>query len=253
MSCAGSGHNISVLVGAGACHHKRFKAGNLTTGFIAEEFKGGFVGRTPDAPTRTLLVAVAATMHRRQREREIGISGQLPGHEAHIEDAYVVRLAGDEQPVTVAFAGGVYRVQAGGETTEIATEWRPGQVLFECLADSRPVCVQLSAAGAGHMLFHAGCLVEAIVLSPRVAELNRLMPARRVGDTSRFLLSPMPGLLKAVAVRVGQEVKAGEELCTVEAMKMENVLRAERDGTISKLHATVGESLAVDQKIVEFA
>jgi propionyl-CoA carboxylase alpha chain len=112
--------------------------------------------------------------------------------------------------------------------------------------------VQLAPSGAGYTLFHAGCLVEALVLSTRVAELNRLMPARRVSDTSRFLLSPMPGLLKALAVRVGQEVKAGEELCTVEAMKMENVLRAERDGTISKLYAAAGESLAVDQKIVEF-
>ncbi len=246
----GVNHNVSFL--AAIMHHKRFQAGKLTTGFIAEEFKGGYVGRALDAATRQLLVAVAATIHRRVREREIGIAGQLPGHEAHIEDFSVVRLAGEEQPVSVSFAGGVYRVKAGDETTEIATDWRPGQPLFECLADSRPVCVQLVAAGPGHTLFHAGCLVEAVVLSPRVAELNRLMPARRVSDTSRFLLSPMPGLLKALAVRVGQEVKAGEELCTVEAMKMENVLRAERDGTISKLHAAAGESLAVDQKIVEF-
>jgi propionyl-CoA carboxylase alpha chain len=113
--------------------------------------------------------------------------------------------------------------------------------------------VQAEPAGLGLRLFHAGASLKASVLVPRVAELARLMPTKRPPDTSRFLLSPMPGLLKAVAVKAGQEVKAGEELCVVEAMKMENILRAERDGTISKLHAAVGDSLAVDQKILEFA
>jgi propionyl-CoA carboxylase alpha chain len=246
----GVNHNISFL--AAIMHHKRFQSGKLTTGFIAEEFKGGYTGRALDATTRPLLVAVAATAHRRLREREVGVSGQLPGHEAHIEDSYVVRLAGTELAVRIVHVGDVYRVEADGETVEITTDWRPGQPLFEGHADGKPFCVQLARIGSGYTLFHAGCLADAIVLSPRVAELNRLMPARRVSDTSRFLLSPMPGLLKSLAVRVGQEIKAGEELCTVEAMKMENVLRAERDGTISKLHATVGESLSVDQKIVEF-
>ncbi len=246
----GVNHNISFL--AAIMHHERFKAARLTTGFIAEEFKGGFHGRDLDAATRALLVAVAAVVHRRIRERDVGISGQLKGHEAHVEGEFVVRLAGEETRAAVDFTGGVYHVKAGKDAIEIATEWRPGVPLFECLADSKPVCVQVAQAGAGYSLFHAGCLVDAMVTGARVAELNRLMPARRASDTSKFLLSPMPGLLKAVAVKAGQEVKAGEELCTVEAMKMENVLRAERDGTISKIHAAVGESLAVDQKIVEF-
>jgi propionyl-CoA carboxylase alpha chain len=101
-------------------------------------------------------------------------------------------------------------------------------------------------------LQHAGVSLKASVLTPRLAELARLMPVKRPPDMSRFLLSPMPGLLKAVAVAPGQEVKAGEELCVIEAMKMENILRAERDATIGKLHAAVGDSLAVDQKILEF-
>jgi propionyl-CoA carboxylase alpha chain len=247
----GVNHNIPFL--AAIMHHKRFRAGKLTTGFIAEEFKGGYVGRPVDAPTRALLVAVAATMHRRIREREVGISGQLPGHEAKIGADCVVRLAGDETPVRIGLEGGLYRIAAAGETVEIATEWRPGAALFECLADGRPVCVQTAPKGTGFALSYAGCLVDAVVLGPRAAELARLMPAHKAGDSSRFLLSPMPGLLKGLAVKVGQDVKAGEELCTVEAMKMENVLRAERDGTVAKLHAAVGESLSVDQKIVEFA
>jgi propionyl-CoA carboxylase alpha chain len=112
--------------------------------------------------------------------------------------------------------------------------------------------VQVETDGSVLHLLHAGVSVKASVHTPRVAELARLMPVKRPPDTSRFLLSPMPGLLKALAVKSGQEVKAGEELCVIEAMKMENILRAERDGTIAKLHASVGDSLAVDQKIVEF-
>jgi propionyl-CoA carboxylase alpha chain len=140
----------------------------------------------------------------------------------------------------------------GGGTTEVATAWQPGATLFEGLVDGAPVCVQVDRAGAGWRLFHAGCMADVLVLGPRAAELNRLMPAKRIADTSRFLLSPMPGLLKSVAVRQGQEIKAGEALCTVEAMKMENVLRAERDGTVARIFAAAGDSLAVDQKIVEF-
>jgi propionyl-CoA carboxylase alpha chain len=247
----GVNHNISFL--AAIMHHKRFQDGRLTTGFIAEEFKGGFTGNNPNAATRATLVAVAATLYRRTREREIGVSGQLKGHEAKIADAVVVRLAGDETEAVLSHVAGIYRVVTAQGTTEIATAWQPGATLFEAVVDGANLCVQVDRAGSGWRLFHAGCLVDALVLGRRAAELNRLMPARRIADTSRFLLSPMPGLLKNIAVRAGQEIKTGEELCTVEAMKMENVLRAERDGTVAKLHAAAGDSLAVDQKIVEFA
>jgi propionyl-CoA carboxylase alpha chain len=246
----GVNHNIPFL--AAIMHHKRFQDARLTTGFIAEEFKGGFKGRALDAETRDILVGVAATIHYRQRLREIGISGQLQGHEAAIGEAAVVRLDGQEIAVSIRFEAGVCRVASAAGTTEIATAWQPGAILFEGLVDGAPVCVQVDRAGAGWRLFHAGCMADALVLSPRAAELNRLMPAKRVADTSRFLLSPMPGLLKSLAVRPGQEIKVGEALCTVEAMKMENVLRAERDGTIAKIFAAAGDSLAVDQKIIEF-
>jgi propionyl-CoA carboxylase alpha chain len=247
----GVGHNIPFL--AAIMHHKRFQEARLTTGFIAEEFKGGFKGRALDAETRGVLVGVAAAIHHRQRLREIGISGQLQGHEATVGEAAIVRLDGQEIAVSIRFEAGVYRVALpGGGTTEVATAWQPGATLFEGLVDGAPVCVQVDRAGAGWRLFHAGCMADVLVLGPRAAELNRLMPAKRIADTSRFLLSPMPGLLKSVAVRQGQEIKAGEALCTVEAMKMENVLRAERDGTVARIFAAAGDSLAVDQKIVEF-
>ena len=246
----GVNHNIPFL--AAIMHHKRFQDARLTTGFIAEEFKGGFKGRALDAETRGILVGVAATIHHRQRLREIGISGQLQGHEAKIGEEAVVRLDGQEIAVSIRFEAGVCRVASAAGTTEIATAWQPGATLFEGLVDGAPVCVQVDRAGAGWRLFHAGCMADALVLSPRAAELNRLMPAKRIADTSRFLLSPMPGLLKSISVRQGQEIKAGEALCTVEAMKMENVLRAERDGTVAKIFAAAGDSLAVDQKIIEF-
>ncbi len=246
----GVNQNISFL--AAIMHHERFQAARLTTGFIAEEFKGGFKGRALDAALRATFVAVAAALHRRQREREIGISGQLPGHAAKIGETVAVRLDGIETEARVQFAGGVLRIVTADGTSEVASAWQPGLALFEGLIDGVPVCVQVARAGSGYRLFHAGCLVDALVLDPRAAALNRLMPAKRAADTSRFLLSPMPGLLKSVAVRDGQEIKAGEPLCTIEAMKMENVLRAERDGTVAKLLAAAGDSLAVDQKIIEF-
>ena len=143
-------------------------------------------------------------------------------------------------------------VFADGAVLALESDWRVGEILFRGEVDGDTLHVQVETDGATLLLLHAGVSLKASVLTPRVAELARLMPVKRPPDMSRFLLSPMPGLLKAIAVKPGQDVKAGEELCVIEAMKMENILRAERDGTIGKLHAAVGDSLAVDQKIVEF-
>jgi propionyl-CoA carboxylase alpha chain len=246
----GVGHNIPFL--AALVHHPRFKAGRLTTGFIAEEFPGGFKGRVVDVDLRRVLVALAAVAQRRIRERETGISGQLKGHEAKIEAEFVVRLAGEDTAAKVEFADGAYRVTAGGETSLVTTEWSPGRVLMEATVDGAALSAQIERNGAGFMLAHGGTNLPVLVLPPRVAKLRKLMPEKRAADTSKFLLSPMPGLLKTLPLQAGQEVKAGDELCVVEAMKMENILRAERDGKIAKLHAAAGDSLAVDQKIVEF-
>ena len=246
----GVGHNIPFL--SALVRHPRFKAGKLTTGFIAEEFPGGFKGRAVDVDLRRTLVALAAVAQRRIRERETGVSGQLAGHEATIERDFVVRLAGEDTPVKIELAHGTYRVTAEGEMSLVTTSWSPGTLLMEAVVDGEALSAQIERKGAGFALTHAGASVDALVVAPRVAELRKLMPEKRAADTSKFLLSPMPGLLKALPVKAGQDVKAGEELCVVEAMKMENILRAERDGKIAKLHAAAGDSLAVDQKIVEF-
>jgi propionyl-CoA carboxylase alpha chain len=246
----GVGHNIPFL--SALVRHPRFKAGKLTTGFIAEEFPGGFKGRTIDVDLRRTLVALAAVAQRRIRERETGVSGQLAGHEAKIERDFVVHLAGEDTAAKVEFAHGTYRVLAEGEMSLVTTAWAPGTLLMEAVVDGEALSAQIERKGAGFTLTHAGAAVDALVVAPRVAALRKLMPEKRLADTSKFLLSPMPGLLKALPVKAGQDVKAGEELCVVEAMKMENILRAERDGKIAKLHAAAGDSLAVDQKIVEF-
>ena len=146
-----------------------------------------------------------------------------------------------------------FAVVIGNEAVSVKTDWQIGQPLFVGTVDGRPVCVQVDRDGVSYTLAHAGSRVKATVLTHRAAQLNKLMPFKAPPDMSKYLLSPMPGLLRAVEVSEGQEVKAGEALAVVEAMKMENILKAERDGVIAKIHAQPGESLAVDQKIIEFA
>ena len=146
-----------------------------------------------------------------------------------------------------------YRVTGAVEDSVVVSDWKPGDTLFRGRVDGRPIAVQVDRVGPRLLLRHGGAEVEALVLRPLVAELAARMPEKAPPDLSRYLLSPMPGLLVQVAVENGQEVKAGETLAVVEAMKMENVLRAERDGTVAKIHAEPGASLAVDQVILEFA
>ena len=246
----GLNHNIAFI--AAIMAHPRFREGRLSTNFIAEEFPDGFKGRALDDRLLHMLAAVGAVVQRRQGERETQISGQLAGHGKRPPARLDMKLNGTELSAQlVPFKGG-YAVGFGERTVKVTSEWQPGQPLFIGTIDGTAVIVQVDSRHSFWRLFHAGCQVDVTALPPRIAELARLMPQKKPPDTSRFLLSPMPGLLKAVAVKEGQAVKAGEELAVVEAMKMENVLRSVRDGTIGRLHAKPGDSLAVDQKILEF-
>ncbi|MBX3502978.1 MAG: acetyl/propionyl/methylcrotonyl-CoA carboxylase subunit alpha [Alphaproteobacteria bacterium] len=239
----GLNHNMSFL--AALVGHPRFRAGKLTTNFIAEEFKGGFT--TAHLPPRdpAILIAVAATIDRITSAR----------HGGPAAGSVVVVLNGVHHDASVSIEElfGSIEVTVGQREMKVATRWSPGQPLFDAMIDATRVVAQVDTRGAGYTLFHAGGQADVLVLSPRRAELLKLMPTKAAPDTSKFLLSPMPGLLVSVEVAEGQEIKAGEALAKVEAMKMENVLRATRDGTIAKLHAQPGESLRVDQKILEFA
>jgi len=235
----GVSHNVPFL--AALMAHPRFREGRLTTNFIAEEFKGGFTAAHLPPRDPAVLAAVAAVVER-LRDRSGAANGPC-----------VVMLNREPMPVTVAANGLGFIVTSGGRSIEIATVWAPGDPLLHGKVDGQAVAVQVDAVGSGWRLIHEGGQAEALVLTPRQAELYALMPVKAAPDTSKFLLSPMPGLLASVAVSEGQEVKAGEALAVVEAMKMENVLRAVQDGTVKVLHAKAGDSLKVDQKIIEFA
>jgi propionyl-CoA carboxylase alpha chain len=169
------------------------------------------------------------------------------------QDTRTVMLNREPVAITVTGKDGNFTVKVGERSIGVQTGWAPGEPLLHGKVDGQDVAVQVDTVGSGWRLVHEGGQAEALVLTPRQAELYALMPVKAAPDTSKFLLSPMPGLLASVAVAEGQEVKAGEALAVVEAMKMENVLRAVQDGTVKTLHAKAGDSLKVDQKIIEFA
>ncbi|MCC8428307.1 acetyl/propionyl/methylcrotonyl-CoA carboxylase subunit alpha [Reyranella aquatilis] len=236
----GVSHNVPFL--AALMAHPRFVAGNLTTNFIAEEFKGGFTAEHLPPGDPAMLAAIAAVVDR------------IHAHRAGApQSERVVMLNRKPFPVSVSGGGLEYVVETEGRHIVIETGWLPGEPLVHAKVDQHDIVVQVDALGSGWRLVHEGGQADVLVLTPRQAELYALMPVKAAPDTSKFLLSPMPGLLASVAVSEGQEVKAGEALAVVEAMKMENVLRATRDGTVKTLHAKAGDSLRVDQKIIEFA
>jgi len=232
--------------------HPRFAEARLTTAFIPEEFPHGFRAAdvVPDDPQ--LFVAVAAAVHRAFRDRAAGIEGQVEGHELEVGEDYVV--LGMEAPVTVLTqpAQGGCDVRIGDRTFAVRHQWRFGEILLRGTCNGAPFAMQVERPGLKYRLAHLGAARELTVLPARAAALLQLMPFKPPPDRTRILLSPMPGLLTEVAVHAGQEVKAGERLVVIEAMKMQNVLLAERDGTVAELLARPGESLAVDQPVLRF-
>ncbi|MET0541100.1 MAG: biotin/lipoyl-containing protein, partial [Variovorax sp.] len=244
--------------------HPKFVTGDFNTGFIAEHYARGFHAEDVPHADRDFLVALVAFMHRRYRARASGISGQLEGHGVKVGEQFVVVTLdadGDHvySPVSVTdFRGpsGSSAVQVGPRTYRISTQAQLGSVRVEGFVDDKPFVAQVER-GAGKnplalRVSHDGTLIEAMVLSPLGARLQKLMPYKAPPDLSKFLMSPMPGLLVEVSVQPGQQVQAGEKLAVIEAMKMENVLFATQDGVVGKISAGKGESLAVDQIILEF-
>ena len=244
--------------------HPKFVAGDFNTGFIAEHYASGF--RSEDVPHEDpdFLVALAAYANRRALQRSAGISGQLRGHEFKVgEDFVVVRLDGmgkhQQQAATVRdyeVESGSSLVETNGKRYTLCSKWHLGGARIRGTVDGKPFTAQVERGVPRNPLAlrisHNGTRLDALVLTPRSAELHALMPYKAPPDMSRFLLSPMPGLLVDVAVQPGQKVQAGERLAVIEAMKMENVLFAAADGVVGKVLAAKGESLAVDQPIVEF-
>jgi propionyl-CoA carboxylase alpha chain len=245
-------HNIAFL--SALMQHKRWREGRLSTGFIAEEFPEGFAPLVADGELAHRLVAVAAQVDDVENSRKRRISGQLRADVVRFERKRAVMLAGARTDVELTDVNGDLTVLLeDGRALRVASSWRPGQPVWTGAIDGARVAVQVRPILNGFTLDHRGVSVAARVYTRREAELAALMPEKKAADTSKFLLCPMPGLVKSISVVDGQEAKAGDPLCMVEAMKMENVLRAERDVTVKKVLAKEGDSLAVDAVIMEFA
>ena len=214
---------------------------------------GGFQAASLALEEPAPLVAVAAAIGPPRRSASAASAASLP---ATRRERGRSSSSSSRRPSTRSrypCAEGGYDVSVGGERQLVRSAWRIGEPLFKGSVDGRPLTVQVERQGTGYKLNHGGHQLDVRVLSPATAKHLAVMPKKAAPDLSRYLMSPMPGLLVSLAVKVGQEVKAGEELAVVEAMKMENILRAERNGVIAKLHAKPGDSLAVDQAILEFA
>jgi len=233
--------------------HPRFNSGDFNTGFIAEEFPKGFQPENLVHDNPLLLAAAAAFARARYIQRAMTTSGTLKGHERKLEQEWVAQMQGGQQLLlTLTAIEGGYAIEHEGMAHQLKSDWKLGQLLFEGSWDGKPVCLQIERRGIKYRLNHFGTQSDVLVMTPPAAHLHALMPAKPAADFSKFLLSPMPGLLTDVAVSAGQQVKAGEKLAVIEAMKMENVLKAEQDGVVAELLAKAGESLAVDQAIIRF-
>ena len=235
----------------------RFASGDFDTGFIAQTWPQGFGAASAGGDERDFLITLAAAVHRRGLARSAGISGQLAGHEVRIGERFVVvESAADgsttETPVTVAVDGADTVVTIDGRARSVALASPFRDIAVRGRIDGVPFAAQVERVGLALRLARNGARIEVRVLTPRAAELRALMPFKPPPDLSRFLLSPMPGLLVAVVVVPGQAVRAGERLAVIEAMKMENIVVAADDGVVAKVVATAGESVAVDEVILEF-
>ena len=246
----GVNHNISFLNALIA--HPRFKEGRLTTNFIAEEYPDGFHASDVPQADPMIPVAIAAIAHRIITQRASQISGQTRRFELGDREDWVVIANGDHYPVDVIEVAHGFEVEHGEAVYRITTDWTIGDPVLESEVNGVAVSMQIDRTGAGYRLYHRGAEINILVLPPRGAALTEHMIEREPPDLSKFLLSPMPGLLVRLSVGEGDEVKAGEELAAVEAMKMENSLRATDTAVVAKILVSEGDSLEVDQPILEF-
>jgi propionyl-CoA carboxylase alpha chain len=246
-------HNIPFL--SALMQRERWQQGNLSTGFLAQEFPGGFHPLPAEGDTARVLAAVAAALDHVLGERKRGISGQRPGSTVMRERRRVVRLGEREIMLDISREGDALAVHFAGEPTPLLlrSTWRAGEALWSGTVAGKPTWVQVRPVLNGFDLFHRGVETRAYVYTEREAAAARLMPTKQTVDTGKAVRCPMPGVVVSIPVIEGQEIKAGETLAVIEAMKMENVLRAERDGTVKAIKVKPGESLPVDAVILEFA
>jgi propionyl-CoA carboxylase alpha chain len=241
---------------AALMQHPVFHSGIFDTGFIPKHYPTGFDASMVPHDDPALLVSVAAFVYRAYTDRGASVSGQMAGHERTVGDDWmVIRLnpeGNENHPVRARPISGGYHVEYKGKSFEILSDWQLGQPLFTGTCNGEDFTLQVERHKTRYSLFHWGTRADFMIMSARAASLLALMPEKQAPDLSKFLMSPMPGLLREVAVKVGQDVKAGEKLAVIEAMKMENILKADQDCKVKKISAAAGESLTVDQIIIEF-
>ena len=247
----GIGHNLPFV--AAVMDHPKFISGDMTTAFIAEEYPEGFEGVTLGEDGLKKIAAAAAAMNRVAEIRRTRVSGRLDNHERRVGTEWNVALQGVDFDTTIeADHDGSTVKFADGTKARVEGDWTPGDSLARMLVDGEGLVLKVDKITQGFRIRSRGADLKVHVRTPRQAELAKLMPEKLPPDTSKMLLCPMPGLVVKVNVAEGDEVQEGQALCTIEAMKMENILRAERKGVVSKINAEAGDSLAVDAVIMEF-
>ena len=247
----GIGHNLPFL--SAVMDHKKFISGQITTAFIAEEYSEGFDGVDLTDDKIQDLAACAAAMNRVAEIRRTKISGRMDNHERRVGDDWVVQIAGKVFLVNVlADTAGANVIFEDETSIRVSGDWLPGKKLANMTAGDKSLVIKINKITGGFRMRTRGADLKVLVRTPRQAELSKHMQEKLPPDTSKMLLCPMPGLIVKIDVEIGQEVQEGQPLCTVEAMKMENILRAERKGVVAKINSSVGDSLAVDDIILEF-
>ena len=249
----GLGHNVPFL--AAVMDQDRFKSGQLSTAYIKDEFPAGFDGTAPTAFQADVMTAVAAHMHRTLAERARKTGNGLANPQTRTDWTVVVGDA-TPRPVRLKAAGSELSIEfpdEGRTLTLDAIDWRPGKAVFRGALDGQAFTVEVHPAAEGFVIRHRAAKARALVLTPLSAELHERLPKREPADTSKIIVSPMPGLVVALDVHVGQEVKTGETVAIIEAMKMQNIIKAERDGVVKTVGAKAGDSVAADEVLVEFA
>jgi len=247
----GIGHNLPFL--SAVMDHPKFVSGEMTTAFIAEEWPEGFEGVELPQDALRRIAAACAAMNRVSEIRRARVSGRMDNHERKVGDDWVVTLQGTDFPLTVHAdrEGATIRFEDGA-SLRVEGRWTPGMTLATMSVDGAPLVLKVGKISGGFRIRARGADIKVHVRNPRQAELAKLMPEKLPPDTSKLLLCPMPGLVVKIDVEEGQEVQEGQPLCTIEAMKMENILRAEKRAVVSKINAGAGDSLAVDEVIMEF-
>ncbi|KAG1667718.1 Propionyl-CoA carboxylase alpha chain, mitochondrial [Nymphon striatum] len=232
--------------------HVKFTSGNMTTAFIEEEYPEGFGGVDISDEDIPRIAAACAAMHRVAEIRRTRVTGRMGNHERKVGAEWVVSIQGADHAISIDAEKSGANVTIDDKVLRVESNWTPGQPLARLMVDGTLLVMKVGKVSGGFRVRYRGADTKVHVRTPRQAELAMLMPVKLPPDTSKMLLCPMPGLVVSLDVAVGDEVQEGQALCTVEAMKMENILRAEKKSVVTKVNASAGDSLSVDDVIMEF-